>query len=65
MSDKEILDHLLNEQHYDKREKPPSSGKNLYSYGVLSYTDQLFSKTPLVYKIIFPLSDLIGFLFQI
>lgn len=26
MSDKEILDHLLNEQHYDKREKPPSSG---------------------------------------
>ena len=28
MSDKEILDHLLNEQHYDKREKPPSSGNN-------------------------------------
>ena len=27
MTDKEILDHLLNGQHYDKREKPPSTGK--------------------------------------
>ena len=54
MSDKEILDHLLNEQHYDKREKPPSSGNNSYSYGVLSYTDQLFSKhLYTVYEIIF------------
>ena len=27
MSDKEILDHLLNEEHYDNREKPPTTGK--------------------------------------
>ena len=37
MSDKEILDHLLNIQHYDKREKPPSSGKEKAILEFLSY----------------------------
>jgi hypothetical protein len=30
MSDKEILDHLVNAQHYDKRERPPSESKILF-----------------------------------
>ena len=36
MSDKEILDHLLNKQHYDKREKPPTAGNLSFSFFVPS-----------------------------
>ncbi len=28
MSDKDILDHLVSTQHYDRRERPPSESKN-------------------------------------
>ena len=44
MSDKEILDHLLNIQHYDKREKPPSSGKEKAILEFLSYLKPTLSK---------------------
>ena len=33
MGDHEILDHLLNVQHYDRRETPPSQSKSIL-YGV-------------------------------
>ena len=31
LSEKEILDHLVHQQRYDKRERPPSEGKNSYN----------------------------------
>ena len=34
MGDHEILDHLLNAQHYDKRETPPSQSKYIHKYFV-------------------------------
>ena len=31
LSEKEILDHLVHQQRYDKRERPPSEGKHSYN----------------------------------
>ena len=30
LSEKEILDHLVHQQRYDKRERPPSEGNEIY-----------------------------------
>ena len=29
LSEKEILDHLVHQQRYDKRERPPSEGNSI------------------------------------
>ena len=38
MGDHEILDHLLNAQHYDKRETPPSQSKYIYTLSLETFS---------------------------
>ena len=37
MGDHEILDHLLNVQHYDRRETPPSQSKSISYISVFNF----------------------------
>ena len=43
LSEKEILDHLVHQQRYDKRERPPSEGKHSYNQ-LQKYINLLFEK---------------------
>ena len=42
MGDHEILDHLLNAQHYDKRETPPSQSKYIYTLSLETFQSLRF-----------------------
>ena len=44
LSEKEILDHLVHQQRYDKRERPPSEGKINIRIQIYTKFTQIFSQ---------------------